>query len=313
MKGLTTFSALLEAFFLERLMQQRQVSSHTIASYRDAFRLLLQFTQKRLGKAPSNLTVPDLTPTLVGEFLDHLEKDRHNTARSRNVRLAAIHSFFRYVARQAPEYSGMAHRVLDMPRKRYVRRPITFLTQAEVNALVAAPDLDTWCGRRDRALMLLAAQTGLRAAELLSLRCEDVALGAAAHVGCEGKGRKKRCTPLRKDTVAAVRGTALSHDALLNLLNKHVAAACRRCASLRKKNVTPHSLRHSAAMDLLGHGVDRSVIALWLGHESVETTSMYLHADMAIKERALQKTGVSSVRMRRYRPDDRVMAFLRSL
>jgi len=332
MKGLTTFSALLEAFFLERLMQQRQVSSHTIASYRDAFRLLLQFTQKRLGKAPSNLTVPDLTPTLVGEFLDHLEKDRHNTARSRNVRLAAIHSFFRYVARQAPEYSGMAHRVLDMPRKRYVRRPITFLTQAAVNAVVAAPDLDTWCGRRDRALMLLAAQTGLRAAELLSLRCEDVALGAAAHVGCEGKGRKKRCTPLRKDTVAAlrswlrvrqgkatdllfptVRGTALSHDALLNLLNKHVAAACRRCASLRKKNVTPHSLRHSAAMDLLGHGVDRSVIALWLGHESVETTSMYLHADMAIKERALQKTGVSSVRMRRYRPDDRVMAFLRSL
>jgi integrase/recombinase XerD len=236
------------------------------------------------------------------------------------------------VARQAPEYSSMAYRVLDMPRKRYVRRPITFLTQVEVNVLLAAPDLDTWYGRRDRALILLAAQTGLRSAELLGLRCEDIALGSAAHVWCEGKGRKKRCTPLRKDTVGVlrswlserqgkatdpafptVRGTALSHDALRNLLNKHVAVASRRCASLRKKNVTPHSLRHSMAMGLLQHGVDRSVIALWLGHESAETTSIYLHADMAIKERALQKTGISPARSRRYRPDDRVMAFLRGL
>ena len=332
MRGLTTFSALLEAFFLERLMQERQVSSHTIVSYRDAFRLLLQFTQKRLRKAPSNLAVSDLTPALLGEFLDHLEKDRHNTARSRNVRLAAIHSFFRYVARKAPEYSGLAHRVLDMPRKRYVRRPVTFLTQVEVKALLAAPDLNTWCGRRDRALMLLAAQTGLRAAELLGLRREDIAVGSAAHVWCEGKGRKKRCTPLRKDTVAVLRswlreregkptdpvfttgrGTVLSHDALRNVLNKHAAVARRRCSSLRKKNVTPHSLRHSMAMDLLQHGVDRSVIALWLGHESVETTSIYLHADMTIKERALQKAGVSSARARRYRPDDGVIAFLRSL
>jgi integrase/recombinase XerD len=332
MRGLSTFSALLEAFFLERLMQERQVSSHTIVSYRDAFRLLLQFTQKRLRKAPSNLAVSDLTPALLGEFLDHLEKDRHNTARSRNVRLAAIHSFFRYVARQAPEYSGLAHRVLDMPRKRYVRRPVTFLTEVEVKALLAAPDLNTWCGRRDRALMLLAAQTGLRAAELLGLRREDIAVGSAAHVWCEGKGRKKRCTPLRKDTVAVLRswlreregkptdpvfttgrGTVLSHDALRNVLNKHAAVARRRCSSLRKKNVTPHSLRHSMAMDLLQHGVDRSVIALWLGHESVETTSIYLHADMTIKERALQKAGVSSGRARPYRPDDGVIAFLRSL
>ena len=181
-------------------------------------------------------------------------------------------------------------------------------------------------------MILLAAQTGLRAAELLGLRREDITLGLAAHIWCEGKGRKKRCTPLRKDTVAVlrswlkerqgkaidpvfptVRGTVLSHDALRNLLNKHVAVARRRCASLRKKSVTPHSLRHSMAMDLLGHGVDRSVIALWLGHESVETTSVYLHADMTIKERALQKTGVSSARGQRYRPDDGVMAFLRSL
>lgn len=323
MKGPSTFSALLEAFFLERLMQQRRVSSHTIASYRDTFRLLLQFTHKRLRKAPSSLAVSDLTTALLGEFLDHLEQDRRNTARSRNVRLAGIHSFFRYVAWRAPEYSGVAQRVLAMPSKRYVRRPITFLTQVELDAL-AALDLNTWCGRRDRALILLAAQTGLRAAELLGLRRQDIVLGSAAHVWCEGKGRKKRCTPLRKDTIAVlrswlrecqgeatdpafptIRGTVLSHDALQNLLNKHVAVARRCCASLRKKDVTP--------MNLLQNGVDRSVIALWLGHESAETTSVYLHADMAMKERALQKTGVSSARACRYRPDDHVLAFLRSL
>jgi integrase/recombinase XerD len=332
MKAPTTFPALLEAFFLERLMQQRRVSSHTIASYRDAFRLLLQFAQKRLHKAPSSLAVSDLTTKFLGEFLDHLETERGNTARSRNVRLVAIHSFFRYVARQAPEYSGVAGRVLDIPSKRYVRRPITFLTQAETDALLAAPDLNTWCGRRDRALILLAIQTGLRAAELLALRCQDVVLGSGAHVWCEGKGRKKRCTPLRKDAAAVlrgwlrerqgkasdpafptVRGAVMSHDALQNLLNKHVAIARGRCASLKKKHVTPHSLRHSLAMNLLRNGVDRSVIALWLGHESAETTDIYLHADMTIKERALQKTDVSSVHAQRYRPGDHVMAFLRGL
>ena len=332
MKALTTFSTLLEAFFVERLMQQRRVSSHTIASYRDTFRLLLQFTQKRLHKAPSSLAISDLTAAFVGEFLDYLEKDRRNTARSRNVRLAAIRSFFRYVARQAPEYSGVAGRVLDLPSKRYVRRPIRFLTQYEVDALLAAPDLSTWCGRRDRALILIAVQTGLRAAELLALRCQDILLGSGAHVWCEGKGRKERCTPLGRDTVAVlrgwlrerqgkasdpafptVRGTVMSHDALQNLLNKHVLVASRTCASLREKHVTPHSLRHSLAMKLLQNGVDRSVIALWLGHESAETTDIYLHADMTMKEKALQKTGVSSACSRRYRPDDRVMDFLRSL
>jgi len=332
MKGPTTFPALLEAFFLDRLMRQRRVSPHTLASYRSAFRLLLQFTQQCLGKAPSNLAVSDLTTTLLGAFLDHLERDRRNTARSRNVRLIAIRSFFRYVALQAPEYSALAQRVLDMPSKRYTRRPITFLVQDEVDALLAAPDLNTWCGRRDRALILLAVQTGLRAAELLALRRQDIVFGPAAHVWCEGKGRKKRCTPLRKDTVAVlrswlrehqedasdlafptVRGTVLSHDALQNLLNKHIAVAQRHCPSLKRKHVTPHSLRHSLAMKLLQSGVDRSVIALWLGHESPETTSIYLHADMTMKERALQKTAADSARALRYRPDDRVMAFLKGL
>src|SRR6516225_5848394 len=332
MRDPANLPALLQSFFTTRLMAQRKVSAHTIASYRDAFRLLLQFAQKRLHKAPSSLAVSDLTTKFLGEFLDHLEIERGNTARSRNVRLVAIHSFFRYVARQAPEYSGVAGCVLDIPSKRYVRRPVTFLTQAEVDAVLAAPDLNTWCGRRDRALILLATQTGLRAAELLALRCQDVVLGSSAHVWCEGKGRKQRCTPLRKDAAAVlrgwlrerqgkpsdpafptVRGTVMSHDALQNLLNKHVAIAHRRCASLKKKHVTPHSLRHSLAMNLLRNGVDRSVIALWLGHESAVTTDIYLHADMTIKERALQKTGVSSVHARRYRPDDHVMAFLRSL
>lgn len=332
MKVSNAFPALLEAFFLDRLMRQRLVSPHTIASYRDTFRLLLQFTQMRLRKAPSSLAMSDLDTKLVGDFLDHLERARRNTARSRNVRLAAIRSFFRFVGRQAPEYSGVAQRILGIPNKRYVRRPITFLTQVEIDALLAAPDLSTWCGRRDRAMILLAVQTGLRASELLALRCQDVVLGAGAHVWCEGKGRKERCTPLDKHTAAVfrvwlkerrggpsdpvfptVRKTVISHDALQNVLNKHAAAASHQCASLRKKRVTPHLLRHSMAMRLLQNGVDRSVIALWLGHESAETTDIYLHADMTIKERALQKAGVNGARARRYRADDHVMAFLRSL
>ena len=332
MNAVSVFPALLEAFFMDRLMRQRQASPHTVASYRDTFRLLLQYAQQRLGKTPSDLTLPDLDTSLLGAFLDHLEKERGNTARSRNVRLAAIHSFFRYVALHAPEHSAVAQRVLAMPSKRYLRRPIAFLTPIEVAALLAAPDLTIWTGRRDRALLLLAVQTGLRAAELTSLRCQDIVLGTGAHVRCVGKGRKARCTPLRKDTVAVLRswvhelqrqpsdpvfptarGTALSHDALQYLLDKHLTAARRHCPSLTRKRVTPHVLRHTLAMDLLHHGVDRSVIALWLGHESVETTSIYLQADMQLKERALATTTAKDVPIRRYRPADRVMSFLKGL
>jgi integrase/recombinase XerD len=327
-----TFPGLLEAFFVDRLMGQRQVSPHTVASYRDAFRLLLHYAQRKLRKAPSDLTLQDLDTPLLGAFLDHLEQERDNSARSRNVRLAAIHSFFRYVALHAPEHSALAQRVLAMPSKRYVRRPIAFLTPVEVAALLAAPDLKTWGGRRDRALLLLAVQTGLRAAELVGLRCDDIVLGPAAHVRCQGKGRKVRNTPLRKDTITVLRawlderqgqladpafpttlGTALSHDGLQYLLNKHLAVARRKCPSLADKHVTPHVLRHTLAMDLLHHGVDRSVIALWLGHESIETTAVYLQADMQLKEQALAKTDVADVRPGRYRPDDQLLAFLRSL
>ena len=327
-----TFPALLEAFFVDRLIRQRQSSPHTIASYRDTFRLLLHHAQQALRKAPSDLAITDLDTSFLGAFFDHIEKERDNSARSRNVRLAAIHSFFRYVALHAPEHSALAQRVLAMPSKRYVRRPIAFLTSVEVTALLAAPDLNSWGGRRDRALLTLAVQTGLRAAELLGLRCNDIVLGPAAYVQCYGKGRKLRNTPLRKDTVAVLRGwlterrgqpadivfptmsgTALSHDALQYMMDKHLAVARRNCPSLVAKRVTPHVLRHTLAMDLLHHGVDRSVIALWLGHESVETTAIYLQADMQLKEQALAKTDTANVHAPRYRPDDQLLVFLRSL
>lgn len=326
------FAALLERFFTDRLLRQRKASPHTIASYRDTFRLLVQFAQQRLNKAPSDLAMADLDTPFLGDFLEHLEQERGNSARSRNVRLAAIHSFFRYVALHEPEYLALAQRVLAMPSKRYTRRPVAFLTAEEIEALLAAPDANTWAGRRDCTLLLFAIQTGLRAAELIGLHCADIVLGSGAHVHCRGKGRKERCTPLRQDTVAALRtwlqerqgqptaplfpnsrGGPLSHDGLAYLLAKHLMTAKEKCPSLAKRRITPHSLRHTAAMELLQHGVDRTVIALWLGHESVETTYMYLHADLELKEAALAKTTPSNARLPRYRPDDELLAFLKSL
>ncbi len=326
------FPRMLQAFFTDRLMRQRQASSHTIASYRDTFRLLLKFAQKHLKKEPSAVAITDLDTPFIGAFLDHLEKDRGVTARSRNVRLAAIHSFFRYIAIQEPTYSGLAQRVLAMPSKRWDRRPIQFLTRAEVDALLAAPNLDTWGGRRDRTLFLLAVQTGLRVSELIGLRGDDVVLGSGAHVRCQGKGRKERCTPLRKEAMAALRlwlhergehsseplfpsarGRRLSRDGVAYLLSKHVTVARQCCSSLKKKCITPHVLRHTLAMELHGAGVDRSVIALWLGHESVETTQMYLHADLAMKEQALARVAPLNVRKGHYRPSDSLLTFLKSL
>jgi integrase/recombinase XerD len=331
-KEASQFPALLQSFFMDRLMRQRQASPHTIASYRDTFRLVIQFAQRRLHKSPSQLTLPDLDTVFVGAFLDHLERERDNSARSRNVRLAAIHSFFCYVALHAPEYSALAQRVLAIPSKRYVRRPISFLTSVEIDILLAAPDLTTWSGRRDRALLLMTVQTGLRASEVIGLRCENIVLGTGAHVQCLGKGRKTRCTPLRRETVTVLRawlrerhgqpsdpvfptrrGLALGADGLEYLLNKHLAVARRHCPALAKKRVTFHSLRHSLAMNLLHHGVDRSVIALWLGHENVETTSIYLHADMQLKEQALAMTTAARTSASRYRPSDGVLAFLQAL
>lgn len=332
MKTPHSFAGLLEAFFMDRLMRQRKASQHTVAAYRDTFCLLLRFAQDHLKKAPAKLTLEYLDAPFIGAFLDHIEKNRGNSARSRNARLAAIHSFFNYAALHAPQHSALIQRVLSIPSKRYDRAEIEFLDSHEIKALLAAPDLSTRAGRRDRTLLLVAVQTGLRVSELVALRCEDVTLGNGAHVRCMGKGRKERCTPLRKDAVSALRswlregncrpsdplfpsarGGPLGVDGITHLLSKHLAVARKRCVSLEKKRVSPHVLRHSAAMELLQAGVDQSVIALWLGHERLETTQMYLHASLAIKEQALAKTTPSDVPPGRYKPDDKLLAFLKAL
>lgn len=327
-----SFQALLQGYFTDRLLRQRRASSHTVAAYRDTFRLLLKFATLRIGREPTQIRLEDLDPRLIGEFLEHLERDRRNSARTRNLRLAAIHSFFRYVALSEPAHVLLSQQILSMPAKRYERAPVAFLNQEEIGALLNAAPPTTWIGRRDRALLLITAQTSLRVSELIQLRCQDVVLGAGAHVRCQGKGRKERCTPLRDDAVsiltpwlrerkggpddpvfATVKGRPLSRDAVERLVAKHAAQAGEACPSLKKKHVTPHVLRHSAAMDLLQHGVDRSVIALWLGHESVETTEIYLHADLGMKEAALSRTTPCGLKPGRYRPTDDVLAFLESL
>jgi site-specific recombinase XerD len=322
----------LQAFFTERLIRQRRASPNTVAAYRDTMRLLLSFAAERLGKQPSQLEVDDLDAPLIAAFLDHLEAERGNRARTRNARLAAIRSLFRYAALRHPEHAAVIERVLAIPPKRFERNLVTFLSEEEVDALLGAPDRSTWTGRRDRAMLMLAAQTGLRASELTGLRCGDAQLGRGAHVSCVGKGRKQRITPLTSATVAVLRvwiaerggqaqdplfptrtGVRLSRDGLERRLAKHVASATRTCPSLREKKVTPHVLRHTTAMRLLQAGVDTSVIALWLGHEQVETTQIYLHADLAIKERALARTAPTNAKPGRYRPPDAVLAFLAAL
>jgi site-specific recombinase XerD len=332
MKTQATFSELLQAYFTQRLMHECNASPHTIANYRDAFRLLIGFAHRNLKKHPTVLAMQDLDASFVCRFLDHLEKDRGVSARSRNVRLAAIHSFFHYVALQEPALGALAQRILAIKSKRHIKRSIDFLTRKEAEALLAAPNQQTWSGRRDHALLLLALQTGLRLSEIIGLRCQDIVLDTGAHVRCIGKGRKSRCVPLRKETVAIlrawlrernaqpdealfpnVRGKSLSRDGVQYLLAKHLALARPQCPSLKNKRVTPHVLRHSTAMELLQSGVDRSVISLWLGHERMDTTQIYLHASLELKEKALAKTEPFYGRPPRYRPPDQLMAFLQSL
>jgi integrase/recombinase XerD len=330
--AMISLAPLLEAFFTERLMGQRNASPHTVAAYRDTFRLLLAFIRQRLRTAPSNVVLHDIDVPLVTAFLGHLEKDRGNTVRTRNARLAAIHSFFGYAATREPGAAGLIQRVLAIPHKRYGRGTISFLSPAEVEALLAAPDRATYIGRRDHALLLVALQVGLRVSELTQLRYDDVHLGTGPHVRCTGKGRKERCTPLLPATVAVLRewirisrigtsdplfptrrGAHLSRDAVERLIVKYAAVAARTQPTLRGKRLSPHVLRHTSAMQLLRAGVDTSVIALWLGHESVETTQVYLHADLSLKERAIAKTALLRTGARRYRPDDRLLAFLEAL
>jgi site-specific recombinase XerD len=322
----------LQAFFTVRLVNQKRASAHTIAAYRDTFCLLLGFAQRRTGKMPSALDFADLDATLIGAFLDHLESDRHNSIQTRNARLAAIHSMFRYAALQHPEHADLIGRVLAIPTKRADRSDVSFLDDAEIDALIAAPDRGTWTGRRDHAMLVTALQTGLRVAELTGLCCDDVHLGTGANVRCTGKGRKQRCTPLTAPTVAVLRtwlkerrpepgaplfptsrGRRLSTDAVAWAVAKHAKTAQLTCPTLKNKTVTPHVLRHSAAMKLLRSGVEQAVIALWLGHESTETTQIYVHADLSIKERAIARTTPPNTTPGRYRPPDKLLAFLEAL
>lgn len=327
--ALPTFPALLQRFFTQRLMQQKRVSAHTISSYRDTFRLLLRFAQKRLRTSPDRLAFEMIDAPFISAFLNELEKTRGVTARTRNLRLTAIRSFFRFAAYEMPTHSAQIQRVLAMPAKRFDRRLIDFMTRPEVDALLNAPDRSTRKGRRDHALLLTTLQTGLRLSEVTGLKRQDVTFGTGAHVEVLGKGRKQRAIPLCKPVAEALeawldetsatqdgpsmRGGLLSADAVERLLKKHLATASEVCASLRKKHITFHCLRHTAAMDLLHAGVEQSVIALWLGHESIETTQIYLDADLPLKEKILARTIPFDSKPGKFRPDDRLLTFLNQL
>ena len=332
MTATTSLAPLLQRFFTQRLMQERQVSPHTISSYRDTFRLLLKFTQQRLRKPPAALVFEEIDAPLIVAFLDHLEQQRGLSVRSRNLRLTAIHSFFHYIAFELPTHSAQIQRVLAIPSKRFTRTLVRFLTRTEVDALLAAPERDTWFGRRDHAFILTAVQTGLRLSEITGATRDDLVLGTGAHIRVIGKGRKERCTPLAKTTAAVLKawlrepakgdghllfpsakGERLSVHGVKYMLNKHAATAAKVCPSLQGKRVTVHLLRHTMALEMLQAGVDRAVIALWLGHESVETTQMYVEATLTMKEQALAKTTPPHGRPGRFRPGDRLLTFLNSL
>lgn len=330
---MTAAAPTLQAFFTDRLIRQRHASPNTIAAYRDTFRLLFTYLADSTGTAPSRLDFADLDADTISGFLCHLEADRHNSVRTRNARLSAIHSFFAYAALRHPEHADLIRRVLAIPDKRFDTTIVSYLTPHELDAVIASPDQTTWTGQRDHALIVLAAQTGLRVAELIGLRVQHIALDAGAHVRCLGKGRKERCTPLNSDTVAVLRawmqilhgqpddplfpsrGTnrPLTRSAIWRLVVKHAATAAVTTPSLAAKHTTPHTLRHACAMNLLASGVDLSTIALWLGHESLQSTNIYLHADMTLKERALDRTTPAGARTGRYRPDDQLLAFLKAL
>ncbi|MFN2540278.1 MAG: tyrosine-type recombinase/integrase [Mycobacteriales bacterium] len=322
----------LEAFFTERLMRQRQASRHTIAAYRDTFRLLLTFAQARTDTAPSRLEFDDLDAPLIGAFLDHLEHARGNSPQTRNARLAAIHSLFRFATLRHPEHAALIARVLAIPPKRFDRADVSFLDRRETEALLAAPDRSHWMGRRDHALLTIAVQTGLRVSELSGLCCGDIQLGTGANARCYGKGRRQRCTPLTPTTAKVLRawthersgqpgdplfptgkGGALSRDAIALLVAKHAATAAKNCPSLPAKAVSPHTLRHTCAMNLLHEGVDVATIALLLGHANLRSVESYIHADNTLKERALARTRPPGTRPGRYRPPDRMIQFLESL
>ena len=331
---MTLLAPTLEAFFTTRLTGQLAASAHTVAAYRDTWRLLLRYVVDTTGTPAQCIDLAQLDAELIGRFLTHLEHERGNSIATRNARLAAVHALFAYAAVQHPEHAGSISRVLTIPAKRRQRRTdITYLSQPEVTALLNAPDQSTPAGRRDHALIQVAVTTGLRVSELTGLRIGDVHLGTGAHVLAHGKGRKDRSTPLDHATVTVLHhlltastadrdryvfttrtGTRMSRDAVAARLTLHARTAALTCPSLTGKTITPHVLRHTAAMRLLAAGIDSTVIALWLGHESIDTTQVYLHADLATKEKALARTTPTGGRTGRYQPqDDTLLAFLQSL
>ena len=329
---MTALAPTLQAFFTDRLSHQLGASEHTIAAYRDTWRLLLGFAAAHTAVAPTRLDIADLNAALLTAFLDHLEIERGNSIRTRNSRLAAIHSTFTFASLRHPEHAETIARVLAIPPKRYDRRQVSYLTRAEVTALLGAPDRATWTGRRDQAWIQLAVTAGLRVAELTALTRGDLNMDTGPHVVCHGKGRRDRTTPLTAETVAVLRtwtkelpnspaiplfptraGSAMSRDTVSARLHLHTATAASTCPSLSSKKVTPHVLRHTSAMRLLEVGVDVMTIALWLGHATSDTTQIYLHADLALKERAIARTTPTGIRPGRYQPGDQLLAFLEAL
>jgi len=317
----------LQAFFTDRLIGQRSASPNTIDAYKTTFRLLLGFASERTETTPSTLDIADLDASLVAAFLD-----RHNGTATRNNRLAAIHSLFAYLALHHPEHGGTIQRVLAIPTKRTQRNLLTYLTEPEVDALLQACDQNTWTGRRDHAMFALTIQTGLRISELAGLTCQDVTLTTGANVHTIGKGRKERRTPLVPTTKAILKtwlteragvpsdplfptttGKHPSRDAIERRIARTVAIAGERCPSIQAKRVTMHTLRHTAAMRLLLAGNDITVIALWLGHEQISTTNIYLHADMTQKQKAIDRVGPTTTSQRRYQAPDTLLAFLEHL
>lgn len=325
-------ATLLQRFFIEYLMEQRQASPRTIAAYRDCFRLLLSFAEHQVGKRPAALALEDLTAPLILAFLNHLEQVRHNCVRSRNARFAAIRAFMYYVGLREPSLLAHTQPILAIPLKRFERRLIGFLTCEQIEAVLAAPNADTWSGRRDRVMLRTLYNSGARVSELIAMRIADLSLTPIASIRIQGKGRKERLVPLWPSTAAQLRrwlehaprprehplfpnraGGPLTRTSVAERLRLAVKAAIKHCPELAEQRVTPHVIRHSIAMHLLQSGVDINVIALWLGHESPVTTHTYIEADLAMKERALEALQPPSTTFQRYRAPDRLLEFLQGL
>lgn len=330
---MTRLAPTLQSFFTQYLIDQRGASGHTVTAYRDTFRLLLGYVQQRTGIAPSDLDIAHLSPDMVGDFLTHLEQERGNSIGTRNARLAAIHSLFSHAALRHPEHADVIMQVLAIPTKRTHNAVVTYLAQPEVTALLAAPDRTTWTGRRDHLMLLVMVTTGVRVSELTGLTRADTAPPPGAHIAVHGKGRKDRVTPLDgvtadatatwlaenpgqpHDPLLPARGTRrrMTTDAVAQRLTVHIRTAAAGCSSLAGRAVTPHVLRHTTAMRMLAAGIGITTIALWLGHESSESTRPYLHADLGLKQRALDRTAPPDTATGRYSPPDALLAFLESL